>query len=530
MFDDPTLHAAALFAATAFVLTLIGFAFGSMRRRGLLPMLLVVMIGFLILVGREELLLWVDIPSGAIILRELGLALIAVGVTRVGILFVFQTLFARRGIPKILDDFVMALVLVGYVIYRLNAIGVNLAGLITTSAVITGALAFSAQSTLGNLWGGISLQVEKTCRIGDWVRIDNLIGQVVSIRWRYTAIATNQNETIIIPNSMVMNNRITLLARRGEEAQHWVRYVPFDLEFDHSPARVTSVLEKAFLDAEIPNVGRDPAPRIGCTGFRESGMEYAVEYRIIDPSRFWQTDSTIRAHVFAAIARAGLGIPFPRRVVEMRADQRPERAQHEHARRLAVLASSDLFGPLTEDERASLAPALDPYLYAGGDVVFRTGETADSLYLLAEGALRVVSEDKGHRHELARLVAPAYFGEMGLLLGQPRAATVLVDGEALCYRLNKQGFDAILQARPELADTLARMLAQRQAENDATFRALDAEAQARHAGTRATDLVRRIRYFFGLEAPRRPSTQHETTVRGEPAHTAAPRDGGDASG
>jgi len=526
MFYDPTLHAASIFAASALVLTLIGFAFGSMRRRGLLPMLLVVMVGLLILVGREQLLLWFDIPSGAIILRELGLALIAVGVTRVYILFVFQTLFARRGIPKILDDFVMALALVGYIIFRLNAVGVNLDGLITTSAVITGALAFSAQSTLGNLWGGISLQVEKTCRIGDWIRFDNVVGQVVSIRWRYTAIATNQNETIIIPNSQIMNNRFTLVARRGEEMQAWVRYIPFDLEFEHSPARVIEVLDKALADAEIANVAREPPPRVGCVGFKESGMEYAVEYRIVDPSRFWATDSAIRTHLFAAVARGGLGIPFPRRVVEMRPDQRPERAEKEHARRLSALASSDLFGALTAEERSALAPALQPYLYAGGDVVFRRGETADSLYLLAQGAVRVVSEDKGVRHDLARLTAPSYFGEMGLLLGQPRAATVLAEGEALCYRLDKNGFDAILQARPELADNLARVLAQRQAENDATFRALDAEAQARHAGNRTTDLVRRIRHFFGIEAARR-REPHHGPPRSEPAHAGARPDGTD---
>jgi hypothetical protein len=73
---------------------------------------------------------------------------------------------------------------------------------------------------------------------------------------------------------------------------------------------------------------------------------------------------------------------------------------------------------------------------------------------------------------------------------------------------------------PELADNLARVLAQRQAENDATYRALDAEAQARHAGSRATDLVRRIRHFFGIESGRRREPQHGS-VRSEPAHAGA---------
>ena len=87
---------------------------------------------------------------------------------------------------------------------------------------------------------------------------------------------------------------------------------------------------------------------------------------------------------------------------------------------------------------------------------------------------------------------------MGLLLGQPRGATVIADGDALCYRLDKRGFDAILQARPQLAETLAKVLAERQAANDATLQALDAEARARQAVSRAGDLVRRIQQFFGL--------------------------------
>src|SRR5947209_13094592 len=130
MYEDPTFHAATAFAATAVVLTAISFAFGLVRRRGLLPMLAVVIVGYGVLVGRENLLLWVDIPSGAIVLREIGLGLMAFGFMRIGILFVFQTLLARRGIPKILDDFVMALGLVAYAIFRLNAVGVNLAGVI----------------------------------------------------------------------------------------------------------------------------------------------------------------------------------------------------------------------------------------------------------------------------------------------------------------------------------------------------------------------------------------------------------------
>jgi CRP-like cAMP-binding protein len=88
---------------------------------------------------------------------------------------------------------------------------------------------------------------------------------------------------------------------------------------------------------------------------------------------------------------------------------------------------------------------------------------------------------------------------MGLLLGQPRAATVIAATEVVCYRLAKGGFDAVIQARPELAELLAKILAERQAANDAKLQALDAEARARQAVGRTKELVRKIQQFFGLK-------------------------------
>ena len=298
----------------------------------------------------------------------------ALGFIRIGVLFVFQTMFARRGIPKILDDFVIAMGLVVYAIFRLNALGVNLAGLITTSAVITGALAFSAKETLGNLWGGIALQVEKTCRIGDWVRIDAAIGQVVSIRWRYMAIATTANETMVIPNANVMKDRITVIARRGEDRIPWIRYLPFELEFDHSPEQVIGRLDKAFADAEIPNVGRDAAAarrvhRLPRERHRIPGAVRAARSRRCTCAPTRRCASTCSPPWRGGNSAS----PIPRRVIETRPDTRPEEAQREHVARLAALRGSDLFASLTDDEHRRRRRSSRACLYAGGDVIFRAG-------------------------------------------------------------------------------------------------------------------------------------------------------------
>src|SRR6478672_645167 len=250
------LNDALLFAAFSLALVLIALVARSPARHSMLGMLVVAAVGVLGLWTYERVGSAIHSPTGSLLAREAGLAIVTFGVIQIIVLFTFQTLLARRKIPRILNEFVVALALIGYVIYRLNAVGVNLASLITTSAVVTGALAFSAQETLGNLWGGIAIQLEKTCRIGDWVRIDNVTGQVVSIRWRYMAIATITNETIVIPNGLVMQHRLTVVARRGEERAAWRRYVNFEVEYEHPPARVIEQVERALAHAQIPHVSQ----------------------------------------------------------------------------------------------------------------------------------------------------------------------------------------------------------------------------------------------------------------------------------
>ena len=94
--------------------------------------------------------------------------------------------------------------------------------------------------------------------------------------------------------------------------------------------------------------------------------------------------------------------------------------------------------------------------------------------------------------------APAYFGEMGLLTGQARSATIVAEEEVLCYRLDKAGFDAIVKARPELIDALSQAVAARQAANDAKLQTLSEDARSRQAVGRRADLVQRMKRFFSV--------------------------------
>ncbi|MBN8477427.1 MAG: mechanosensitive ion channel family protein [Burkholderiales bacterium] len=495
-----TLHDATLFASAALVFVLVSYLFPIERRRGLLAMAVIATIGVAALYGYSQIVDATGSRTVAILVRELILAVVAFSVIRVFMIFVLQTLLARLAVPRILSEFLLALLLIGYALFRLSAVGVNLAGVVTTSAVITGALAFSAQEMLGNLWAGISLQLENTLRLGDWIRVENVTGQVVGIRWRSMQIATTNNETIIIPNSQLMKDKVTVIGRHGEDRAPWRRSVSFQVDYDLPPVRVCAVVSDALQRAELTYVAREPKPVCVCDAFEDSGARYSAVYMLTDPRRDWATKSEVLTHVFAALARGDMPIPFPRQVVELRADPRAEADRIELAQKRALLDEVELFAPLTPAEKDSLARRLQFAPYVTDDVVCRQGEPADSLFILARGTVHVVSEasDGLTRHKFATLGAPAYFGEMGLLLGAPRGATVLASGEVVCYQLDKRAFDAVIQARPELAVSLSEALAKRQAANQATLQQLDAEQRARHAVSAAAEMVRKIRDFFGL--------------------------------
>ncbi|HEY6828623.1 MAG TPA: mechanosensitive ion channel domain-containing protein [Gemmatimonadaceae bacterium] len=324
---ESNLNDALLFAMVSLALVVLALLVRSPARHAMLGMLTVTAVGVTGLWIYARYANAIRSATASLLIREAALAVVTFGVIQIFVLFAFQTVLAQRRIPRILNEFVVALGLIAYAIYRLDAVGVNLASLITTSAVVTGALAFSAQETLGNLWGGIAIQLEKTCRIGDWVRIDAMTGQVVSIRWRYMAIATITNETIVIPNSTVMKNRITVVARRGEERTAWRRHVPFEVEFNHPPARVIAQVEKELAHANIPFVAHEPPPAVACIAFKDSGIEYAVAYDLTDAAQYWLADSRVRAHIYAALMRQGFVISFPRRIVEIRHDERPGSAR-----------------------------------------------------------------------------------------------------------------------------------------------------------------------------------------------------------
>jgi small-conductance mechanosensitive channel/CRP-like cAMP-binding protein len=420
----------------------------------------------------------------------------------------FAIVLPKLGVrtPRILREVIGATIGIVALIFVAQKAGFSLTGLITTSAVLTAVIGFSMQDTLGNIMGGLALQMDNSVKVGDWVKVGDVSGRLLEIRWRYTSIETRNWETVIIPNSVLMKGQVTVVAKREGQPALWRRWVWFNVDFRYQPSDVMQVVAEALQAAPIESVSAQPAPQCILMDLHESYARYAVRYWLSDPGRDDPTDSDVRTRVFFALKRAGIPLSMPAHAVfltEETADRKVEKKLEERTRRAEALEHVTLFNPLPPEDIARLADQLRYAPFCRGETMTRQGAEAHWLYVLVEGEAAVRVSVEGHEKEVARLRAGQFFGEMSLMTGERRSATVVALTDVECFRLDKAAFQEVMTARPEIATHIAEVLARRRVELQAVREGLDAEAREKRMVAVQADLLHKIRDFFGLVDHRR---------------------------
>jgi small-conductance mechanosensitive channel/CRP-like cAMP-binding protein len=445
-----------------------------------------------------------DLPTAAAVLREASIIASGIAIIRLWGLFIFRLAlrWLRLDPPRILEDILVMLGYIAWGLVRLRYAGLDLSQIVTTSALITAVLAFAMQDTLGNLLGGVALELDASLNVGDWVRVDDVEGQIVDIRWRSTSIQTRNSDTVVIPNSYLMRNRFTIHGQHKEGARQWRRWIWFNVEYSAPPSRVVEAVENAIRAASIPGVAAAQPAQCVLMDFEHGYGRYALRYWLTDFARDDATDSEVRIHVLAALQRAGMRIAVPEFNIHT-VKEGEKRLQMVRSReighRLEALRHVNLFANMSEEERRTLAERLVVAPFAKGDVMTRQGAVAHWLYILIAGEAEVVVEQPdGERRRVNRLMSGTCFGEMGLLTGEPRTATVIALSDVECYRLDKAALEDILQSRPALAEDFSHMLQARQADTDRKLKQADAEQLAKRSGSEQSEILKRIRNFFGL--------------------------------
>jgi small-conductance mechanosensitive channel len=406
----------------------------------------------------------------------------------------------RPGLPQIVPDLLTTGVAVVAVMHTSSQLGFELSGVIATSAVLTAVIGLALQDTLGNALGGLALQLDSSIQVGDWISFEGISGQVAEIHWRYTAIETNNWETVIVPNSVLMRARVSVHGRRRGAAVQARRRVEFQVDFRTAPNDVIQVVERALLAQPIPNVSDQPAPSCIAVAFAESQTRYAVRYFVTDLGADESTDSQVRNRIFYALARAQMSLAIPAHSVFVTEEGQERHAQKraaEQARRIAALRRIDLFADLSAADLDELAQRLSRAPFAKGETITREGADAHHLYMIMEGRVSVRVGGLEEKREVNQLGPGAFFGEMALLTGERRSASTVAVSDVDCYRLDAEAFRTLLAGHSDLADRVARVLAEREVGLHAAKDRLHSDQNLKAQRQRA--LLSKIRSFFELD-------------------------------
>lgn len=466
------------------------------ERRGRLRLPLAYLVLDLVLITVRALLV-----PGSRAGRAVGLAA-AFFVVLALVHLVFALLFdgiplLRGRVAKIAQDMLVAVAYFVALMGLFGASGVELSSLLTTSALLTAVVAFALQDTLGNVLGGLALQLKRPFKIGDWVSLDGKpehYGRIVEINWRATRLVTSDQILVVVPNANIAKNTVLNFSEPSPAVRRWIRV---SVSYDVPPSRVEEVALRAMQGS--PGVLPEPPPDCVVGLFGDSGIEYWCRFFIDDFRRRDALVGGVAARLYYDFRREGIEIPYPIRTLHVheRGHEHERREQDRRRDRLAArFQAIDFLAPLGEEVLRALSERVRTETYGRGEKIVREGEPGADLYLVERGQVSVTLESAGTPRELARLGPGDFFGEMSLTTGAPRSATVVALGDVEAVRLDKETFREVLARDPRVVEKIGAVLVARQA-------ALEADAAAARPSdqvmeNRSRVLVKAIRGFFRL--------------------------------
>jgi small-conductance mechanosensitive channel len=419
------------------------------------------------------------------------------------VLYMYGDLFVVRwkkgSFPAAFKNIITAAVISAATIFLLKEImEVNITSLIATTTVLTATIGLAFQSTLANMLAGLSIHLEKPLKQGDWISAGGHEGHVLDITLRSTRIRTIENNEAFIPNSQVLSGTVMNYSLPD---QMCIRKVSVGVSYQIAP----NTVRRTILDilAQVPDVHRQPEPLVRIVSYGDFSVNYEVRYAIHDFQRHLNIESEIMNLIWYRFKRDGIEIPFPIRTVhlkEITAESRRAEREQAIAGTLELIGKVDFLSPLSLDERRKLVETVGVKAYAAGELPVRQGDAGDSFYIIKKGTVDViVAKEHGEGVVVATLGPGNFFGEMSLLTGAVRTASIRVKEDAEFVVIDRESFRSTLVHNPSIAESLSRILSERQAALAAQREKLDSVTLERRKRDESGKLLHNIREFFGLQ-------------------------------
>ena len=402
----------------------------------------------------------------------------------------------RTPIPHFLRE-VVALLLFLIALLFVLSVGYHaereLKGILAGSGIAAIILGFAGQNLFGGIIAGMSIQINRPYKVGDWLQVGERFAEVMEINWRSTRLCTNDNIYLDIPNNEIV--RTTIVNLHYPTEVHAMR-IRVGVDYNVPPNRVKDALGRAAQSAK--NVLPNPPVRVFLVDFADHAVTYEIKFYMGNHARINETNDAVRTNVWYELKRQRINIPFPIRTLQVeRKTGRPAQEGHDEAKN--ILRAEPLFQCLSEEQLDHLVKQAHLNHFGRGERVIEEGAEGDSMFILLRGTAQVSISKNGSLIPVATLSSGDCFGEMSLLTGEPRSATVRADADCYVMEIGKPVMADVLRDAPGCLEQLSDLLAQRKMGTEGILKdaVLPAEQAAKEDEYRAT-FLKSLKTFFSL--------------------------------
>lgn len=412
----------------------------------------------------------------------LSLAFLANSAVRYFWWYLFLERSLKMHVPKLFRDFFAIIFYFVAILFIIDVVfGKSISALLAASGVMGLIIGMAIQNIINDLFSGITLNLDSNFHFGDSLTLidPNQKGKLREVTWRSTRIETADNTLLIVPNSLIATRVITISARQRVGRNDVLIILNASIPFNRAMNIILTALRST------PGILARPVPYVRISRFNADGVNYKCYFWIDNlKSTISQVKHDVMARILAYFPIAGLSL-------------NPDNIAKDPAE--SVLGFSKIFSCLYPEERSELAKNMVAYSFRPSTKLFEEGAEGDSMFLVAEGTLGVYIKSRGKSDllRLANLNPGDFFGELSLLSGAPRSATIIAKTECLLYEIKKPILLELISKRPEIVEQLSKIIAKHQIENEKIV-AEDTATKEAKIQNYAQDLYKRIKGFLNL--------------------------------
>ncbi|MGA1847391.1 mechanosensitive ion channel domain-containing protein [Deferribacter abyssi] len=367
--------------------------------------------------------------------------------------YIKDYLIAYKGkqIKHILIDIIKLIFLTFFILIILRTVfKVDLITILTPSAILTAIIGLSMKDTIGNLISGLIIQIEKPFDVGDWIKIDDYVGQIAEINWRYTKLKTLDNTFLIIPNNNISSGNLLNYNRPEKEMRILLE---IGVSYDTPPDKLKSIIKKV-LSSSV-HVAKSKDVHVYLKKYNDFTIDYDIAFWIKEYKFTREARDEVYSALWYEFKLAGIEIPYPIRTIINKESKQNETEMDK------ILVSDfkklEIFNTLSETTIENIIRFSAIHSYPRNFIIIEENEHGESMFIILEGIAEVFKNNK----KISELKSGDFFGEMSLLTGERRSATVITKTECKVVEISRPVFKVFLERDKKLIDAVNKIFKQR---------------------------------------------------------------------